>query len=119
MVDRCSNPHCRMEFKALSSGDLYAYERRSAETEFFWLCSVCAPRYDLYLDRSGCVSVRARCAVHHEVPPHPDGNLRLVTRSTRSMSRLQTIPSSERASSSAVGAGPFPSEFCFRGGTHR
>jgi hypothetical protein len=86
-----------MEFKVFSPGELYMYERRSAEAEFFWLCSACAARYDLYLDRSGRVSLRARSAVHHGVPPHPDGNLRVITRSTRSVPRLRTIPSSERA----------------------
>jgi hypothetical protein len=32
-----------MEFDELSSGDLYAYERGSVDTEDFWLCSTCAP----------------------------------------------------------------------------
>ncbi len=87
-----------MEFKVLSSGDLYAHERRFAETEFYWLCSNCAARYDMYLDRAGRVSMRRRNAIRQGWPEYA-GTLRLVTRSTRSMPRLQTTPSGERATS--------------------
>jgi hypothetical protein len=111
LVNRCTNPHCCIEFKVLSSGDLYAYERRSAETEFYWLCSACASRYDLYPDRSGRVSVKPRGAVHHDLSPRPDGNLRLVTRSTRSLPRLQTMPSSEPAAPFGVRGDSFFPDF--------
>jgi hypothetical protein len=97
MVNHCINPDCRVEFDVLSSGDLYAYERRSVDTEFFWLCSECAARNDLYLDAAGCISLRARGAAHHGSPPHPGSKLRLVTRSKRSMPRLQTVPSGDPA----------------------
>jgi hypothetical protein len=97
MVNHCTNPDCRVEFDVLSSGDLYAYERRSVDTEFFWLCSECAARHDLYLGAAGCISLRARGAVHHGSPPQPGSKLRLVTRSKRSSPRLQTVPSGDQA----------------------
>jgi hypothetical protein len=96
MVNHCINPDCRAEFDVLSSGDLYAYERRSVDTEFFWLCSECAARYDLHLDPACSVALRARGA-DHGAPPRPGCKLRLVTRSRRSMPRLQTVPSGNRA----------------------
>jgi hypothetical protein len=37
MIERCVNPTCRTEFNLLNAGDHYAYDRRSADTEFFWL----------------------------------------------------------------------------------
>jgi hypothetical protein len=104
MVNHCISPNCRVEFDVLSSGDLYAYERRSLDTEFFWLCSACAARNDLYLDAAGRISLRARGAFHHGSPPHPGSKLRLVTRSKRSMPRLQTVPSGDRAHRFAEGA---------------
>ena len=60
MVSCCVNPACRTEFKLLNTGDLYALERRSADTEFFWLCSACVPVVALGLDAMGGVSVRPR-----------------------------------------------------------
>ena len=80
MVKRCGNSSCREEFKPLNGGDLYALERRSANTEFFWLCSACACAYELYLDPTGCVSVRVWNLIHRAQPPHPDANLRLISR---------------------------------------
>lgn len=41
MASRCVNPACRTEFKFSNTGDLYALERRSADTGFFWLCFAC------------------------------------------------------------------------------
>ncbi len=57
MVSCCANPPCRIEFKLLNGGDLYALERRSANTEFFWLCSACVPMVALRLDAMGGVSL--------------------------------------------------------------
>ena len=107
-----------MEFKVLSSGDLYAYERRTAETEFFWLCDVCASRYDLHLDRWGRVTARARSAVRRALPIDADGKLRLVTRSTRSMPRLETVPAGERATSFGLSGYPFFPDLYFRATIH-
>ncbi len=78
MASSCVNPACRTEFKFFNTGDLYALERRSADTEFFWLCSACVPSVALYLDPTGCVSVRPRCDAVRPQPPHPDCYLRLV-----------------------------------------
>jgi len=96
MLKRCVNPACREEFKLLNGGDLYALERRSDNTEFFWMCSECAVNFDLYLDPAGCVSLRLWNAINHAQPPHPDANLRLISRQTRP--RPNTMPSGERAS---------------------
>jgi hypothetical protein len=78
MVSYCVNPACRTELRFLNTGDLYALERRSADTEFFWLCSACVPAVALSLDSKGCVSVRPQSDAVRPQPPHPDGYLRLV-----------------------------------------
>ena len=78
MVTSCVNPGCRTEFKFLNTGDLYALERRSTDTEFFWLCSACVPVVALSLDPMGSVSVRRKSDAVLPQPPHPDGYLRLV-----------------------------------------
>ena len=69
MVSCRVNPACRTEFKPLNTGYLYALERRSADTEFFWLCSACALVVALSLDVTGGVSVRARSNAHRSHPP--------------------------------------------------
>lgn len=78
MVSCCVNPACRTEFRSLNTGLLYAVERRSADTEFFWLCSACVPVVALSLDSTGCVSVRPQSDAIRPQPPNPDGYLRLV-----------------------------------------
>jgi len=97
MVNRCCNPECRAEFKLLTGGEIYALERRSADTEFFWLCSACAAKFALHLDPKGRVTVRVQGVIHRAPPPHPDDNLRLISRMMRS--RPNTMPSGERESS--------------------
>ena len=72
MVSCCVNPACRAEFKLLNTGDLYALERRSADTEFFWLCFACALVVAPGLDAMGGVSVRTRSDARH--PQLPDLN---------------------------------------------
>jgi hypothetical protein len=79
MVSYCVNPSCRAESKVFDMGDLYALERRSADTEFFWLCSDCVPVVALCLDPLGSVLVRPQSDTVRPQPPHPDGYLRLVT----------------------------------------
>jgi len=116
MVNRCGNRDCHAEFKVLNGGDLYAYERRSFDTEFFWLCAVCASRYDLYLDPQGCVSLRVHSRIHQGPPPHPDGNLRLISRSTRPTRRPDSMPSGERVSSFALLLEPASPAFRMRDG---
>ena len=78
MASRCVNPACRREFKFFNTGDLYALERRSADSGFFWHCSACVPRVPLYLDPTGCVSVGPRCDAVRPPPPDLDRYLRLV-----------------------------------------
>jgi hypothetical protein len=78
MVSRCVNPACHAEFRSLNTGDIYAVERRSADTEFFWLCSACVPLVALSLDSTGSVSVEPRGDAERLHEPHPDSRLRLV-----------------------------------------
>jgi hypothetical protein len=119
MVNRCVNPACHEEFKLLNAGDLYAHERRSTGTEFFWLCATCAASFDLYLDPEGSVTVRARSATSRAQPPHPDGYLRLVSRSRKPAPRPHTMPSGERTFSFVFDADPISSAFRARGGIGR
>jgi len=114
MIQHCVNPACRTEFKLLNAGNLYAHERRAANTEFFWLCSTCAPRFDLRLDPLGRVAIHPRADFTGTQPPHPDHSLRLVARSTRDAQRLPwhlTTPAGEEpiASSRGIALGPFSS----------
>jgi hypothetical protein len=81
MVSSCSNPACHTELKFLNAGNLYAFERRSSVTEFFWLCADCVPLVALFLDPMGSVSVTPRPDPGRPQPPHPDGDLRLVAAS--------------------------------------
>ncbi len=78
MVTSCVKPACRNELRFLSTGNLYALERRSADTEFFWLCSACVPLVVLSLDPRGCISVIPQSDAVSPQPPHPDAYLRLV-----------------------------------------
>jgi hypothetical protein len=78
MVSCCVNPACRIEFRSLNTGVIYAVERRSADTEFFWLCSACVLVVALSLDSMGNVSVGPKCDAGHLQAPHPDSRLRLV-----------------------------------------
>jgi hypothetical protein len=94
MIKNCVNPACGTEYKLFNSGDLYALERRFADTEFFWLCSECASGFDLHIDTTGCVSRRLRG--DRGQAPHPDGTLRLVARALRRIPWRQTIPAGER-----------------------
>jgi hypothetical protein len=114
MVKRCVNSSCREEFKLLNGGDLYALERRSVNTEFFWLCSACARAYELYLDPMGTVSVRDGSQIHRVPPPQPDANLRLISRMMRP--RPDTMPSGERVSTFMSIDEPFSAAFRMRGG---
>lgn len=98
MVRCCINSACHAEFTVLSGGAVYAYERPSADTEFFWLCSACAPKFELYLDSKGCVLVRERNNLIHPQPPDPDRRLRLVvhTEGASSISHWQLLYAGRR-----------------------
>jgi|ERR1700723_3013007 hypothetical protein len=80
MINRCVNPDCGIELKVFNSGNLYALERRSANTEFFWLCSACELLVALRLDLQGSVAVKPRSEKALRQPPHPDNRLRLIPR---------------------------------------
>ena len=60
MVKNCANPVCRTAFRLLESGDLYALEQKTADTQFFWLCPVCASRFVLHLNAWGGVVLSLR-----------------------------------------------------------
>lgn len=95
MVDCCANPGCHADFRLFHSGDLYALERRSANTEFFWLCSECAPQFDLLLDVAGRLSFRPRGERVLRRPDNPDRNLRLVSRAATRNPWHDATPSGE------------------------
>jgi hypothetical protein len=78
MIGRCANSACQAELGSLSAGDLYALERRSADTEFFWVCSACAPLMSLCLDPMGYASVRLRSEVVRPQPLLSEIWIRLV-----------------------------------------
>ena len=83
MVQHCFNPACRREFQLLHAGDLYALEWGSADTEFFWLCSDCACKFDLAVNQSGVVELSARGQRRAYARVARDGELRLVSRCAR------------------------------------
>jgi hypothetical protein len=93
MLNRCVNPACRTEFKLFNSGTLYAHERRSADTEFFWLCAPCHLVPCLGLD--GLVSVMPRAAVGSVQPPHPDASIRIVARPMPRVPWRSAVPAGE------------------------
>jgi hypothetical protein len=95
MVDCCANPGCRADFRRFSSGDIYALERRSENTEFFWLCSECAPHYDLLLNADGRPSFRPRGEPREAHPANPEGTLRLVSPAARRNPWRNAAPSDE------------------------
>lgn len=78
MVSRCINPACGKDCRLLNAGELYALERRCADTEFFWLCPACAAGVAPYLDAQGCVAVGPRTRSGLSGPPQPDTRLRLA-----------------------------------------
>jgi hypothetical protein len=78
MVDSCINPACHTELKLLSSGDLYAFERRSVDTEFFWLSAACVPLVCLFLDLTGSVSVGHKFLTRLRQRPDPETRLTFV-----------------------------------------
>jgi hypothetical protein len=120
MVKRCFNSACQEEFKLLNAGDLYACERRSADTEFFWLCCGCASRFDIFLDAAGRVTLEPRRETYRFRPPYLDGRLRLISRSVKPAPRPNTLPFGERpAAFFTFGPGLASFRSCRCGGTAR
>jgi hypothetical protein len=93
MVNNCANPVCRVAFKLLDSGDFYALERQTANTEFYWLCPECALRFELHLDALGGIVPRLRGEQCHADLPRPEACLRLVA---HAMQHIQDTPEGER-----------------------
>jgi hypothetical protein len=104
MVQHCLNPACRREFQLLHAGDLYALERGSADTEFFWLCSDCACRFDLTVDVSGVVRLSEHGEPRLTSRTARDGELRLISRCSRPAPRPDSRPTSEKRYSFVHGA---------------
>lgn len=99
MVNSCVNPDCGTELKTLNAGHLYAVERRSANTEFFWLCPACATGFILCLDLTGSPVVRPRSDGELQRPPHPDSRLLLISDLAEYTSSHQASRRRELASS--------------------
>jgi hypothetical protein len=95
MIDRCAKPGCGADFRLFNSGDVYALERRSESTEFFWLCSECAPQFDLLLNADGRPSFHPRGERSQARPANPELMLRLVSPATRRIPSNMTAPSDE------------------------
>jgi hypothetical protein len=93
MVDCCANPGCHADFRLFNNGDLYALERPLENTEFFWVCSECAPQFDLMLEVDGRLSFRQRSDRMQARPANPDGTLRLISSSARRIAWRDTTPS--------------------------
>jgi len=89
MVNRCANPVCQAEFSLWNSGDIYAMERRSADTEFFWLCARCTDTMRPTLDSSGNLCVIPLTPQAYRRPPHPDHDLRLVAHLSQPTPRVR------------------------------
>jgi hypothetical protein len=94
MVSHCVNPACDAEFRIFHSGYLFAHERQSADTEFFWLCPQCAGSVVPCLEPDGSVSVMPRSRAPH--PPRRDSDIRMVAPPTPRIPWRNTIPSGER-----------------------
>ena len=90
MVSHCINPTCNAEFKKLTTGDLYAFETRSSNTEFFWLCSACVPLVNLFLDLTGGVAVRDKLTTRLQQKQNADSQLRRVYSHSSDRSWLRT-----------------------------
>lgn len=114
MVQHCFNPACRQEFQLLNAGDLYALEWASADTEFFWLCSSCASRFDLSLDNAGVTTLIARGSAGNTRRPPADVELRLISRGARPARRPDSRPTAEKQYSFTRGAEPHFSGYRLR-----
>jgi hypothetical protein len=93
MLNNCANPVCHTAFKLLDSGDFYALERHTANTEFFWLCPECASQFELHLDALGGIVLRLRGEHGHADLPLPEASLRLVAHAVQ---HRQYTPQGER-----------------------
>ena len=103
MVNSCVNPDCGNELKTLNAGHFYAVERRSANTELFWLCPTCVTGFIFCLDLKNSPVVRPRSDRELRRPPHPDSRLLLVSDLGEYTSSYQVTRRHELASSGGSG----------------
>jgi hypothetical protein len=90
MISCCANPSCRVEFRFLNGGDLYALERELENTQFFWVCPACSRYLVLELDLDGSVSAEIRSRTNRAPhPPRPTSYLKLVYRQAPSTGRSE------------------------------
>jgi hypothetical protein len=89
MVNHCVSPSCQEEFRCFTAGELYALDRRSADTEFFWLCPACASRFVIFLEPAGRVGVKPKAEFRSPERPDPERSLRLVTPRSVGTPRLE------------------------------
>jgi hypothetical protein len=89
MVNRCASPSCQEEFKCFTAGELYALDRRSADTEFFWLCPVCASHFVVFLEPAGRVGVKPKADFRSPQRSDSERCLRLVTPRSVGTPRLE------------------------------
>ncbi len=106
MVKRCINPECRNEFRRLHTGDLFALEADSADTQFVWLCAECAPKFALKVDAAGLLSVGLRSGIARTHSQDFRTRLRLISvhgyDSPWHRARLSSIPFAPKASVEAA-----------------
>jgi hypothetical protein len=89
MVNRCVNPGCEEQFKCFTAGELYSLDRRSTDTEFFWLCPVCASHFVVCFEPADRVGVKPKAEFHSPERPSPERRLRLVTPRSVGTPRLE------------------------------
>ena len=111
MISRCINPVCHTEFKLYNSGTLYARDRRSADTEFFWLCAPCASHLVPCIEPDGSVSATPRCAQKSSQPGHPDESIRMVPRLTPRNPWRNAVPGGETEPARRWGLSAGPDAF--------
>ena len=102
MVKHCINPECRAEFKLYSTGFLYAHERPSHDTEFFWICTPCSTRFMPALDDGGTVAIRPRTSGMQFLPPRRNADLRVVSAPAQRLPWRRNAPAGERIPPVAV-----------------
>ena len=98
MVSHCTNPVCGIESRSFSSGYLYAHERQSADTKYFWLCFPCGSQFVPDLDSDHRISVMPRSRSRSLPPPRTDGYMRLVATPMRRMPWSSAVPAGLRQS---------------------
>jgi hypothetical protein len=69
MVTKCANPACVARFRYLSKGRLFRLEVEYDKDEYFWLCSDCASKMVLKVEKGrGVITVPLPIATPPEVP---------------------------------------------------